>query len=101
MYNYPTQRNHTRYLVITTLKISALETAVMSNIKAFGAKNIPSKMLAEGVNPIKPNQVAAVVNNMVAKGLLVRDIDLFGSVVQLTRSGKIRSTKIQKLLLAA
>lgn len=86
---------------MTTLKISALETAVMSNIKSFGAKTIPSKMLSEGVNPIKPNQVAAVVNNMVAKGLLIRDTDLFGTVVKLTRSGKIRSTKIHKLLKAA
>lgn len=101
VYNYPTQRNHTRYLVITTLKISALEKAVMSNIKSFGANVIPSKMLAEGANPIKSNQVSAVVNNMVAKVLLVRDNDLFGSVIQLTRSGKIRSTKIYNLSLAA
>lgn len=82
---------------MTSLKISSLEKTVMSNFKSFGATTIPSKMLAEGSNPIKGNQVNAVINNMVAKGLLVRYNDLFGSIVQLTRSGKIRATKNNNL----
>jgi len=78
--------------------ISALEQAVLSNIQSIGSnKSIPSKMLTSGNAPIKPAQVGAVVNNMVSKGLLVREYDLFGPKVSLTRSGKIRSTKMLKL----
>lgn len=79
------------------LNITALEQAVMSNIKSFGVcQNIPQNVLASVGQNIKPSQVSAVVNNMVSKGLLIRDKDLFGTVVSLTRSGKIQTTKMFK-----
>jgi hypothetical protein len=79
------------------LTITALEQAVMANIKSFGVgQNIPQNILSSVGQNIKPTQVSAVVNNMVGKGLLVRDKDLFGTVVSLTRSGKIQTTKMFK-----
>lgn len=86
---------------MATFKISTLEKTVMSNFKSFGADTIPSKMLSLGSNPINSNQVNAVINNMVAKGLVVRHTDLFGSIVQLTRSGKIRATKFNNQSMGA
>lgn len=83
------------------LNITALEQAVMSNIKAFGVgQNIPQNIIATA-GGIKANQVGAVVNNMVAKGLMVRNKDLFGTNVSLTRSGKIQTTKMFKVSMAA
>lgn len=84
------------------LIITALEQAVMANIKSFGVgQNIPQNVLAKGQSSIKPTQVGAVVNNMVSKGLLVRQKDLFGTNVSLTRSGKIQTTKLFKQAIAA
>lgn len=78
------------------LIITALEQAVMSNMKAFGVgQNIPQNIIATA-GGIKSTQVGAVVNNMVAKGLMVRNKDLFGTNVSLTRSGKIQTTKMFK-----
>ena len=78
------------------LIITALEQAVMNNIKAFGVgQNIPQNILASA-GGIKATQVSAVVNNMVAKGLMSRSKDLFGTNVSLTRSGKIQTTKLFK-----
>lgn len=55
------------------LTITALEQAVMANIKSFGVGQvIPQNVLASIGQNIKSNQVGAVVNNMVGKGLLVR-----------------------------
>lgn len=82
--------------------ISALEKAVMANIKSFGAnKAIPQNMLASVNQNIKPNQVSAVINNMIGKGLVVRERDMFGPVVKLTHSGKIRATKLSCTAMAA
>ena len=79
------------------LTITALEQAVMANIQSFGVdSNIPQNVLASVGGNIKANQVSAVVNNMVSKGLVIRDKDLFGTVVSLTRSGKIQKTKLFK-----
>ena len=75
------------------LNITALEKAVMTNINAFGVgQNIPQNIIATA-GGIKATQVGAVINNMVAKGLMVRNKDLFGTNVSLTRSGKIQTTK--------
>lgn len=49
---------------------------------------------------IKHNQVGTVVNNMVSKGLIVRQKDLFGTNISLTRSGKIQTTKIMRSFVA-
>lgn len=79
------------------LNITVLEQSVLANIKNFGVGQvIPQNMLQDGPATIKSNQVGAVVNNMVAKGLLVRNKDLFGTTVSLTRSGKIRTTKLMR-----
>lgn len=81
------------------LKISDLEKAVMANIHYFGSsQSIPQNILTSGRTSIKPNQVGAVVNNMVFKGLIVRQKDLFGTNVSLTRSGKIQTTKLMRSL---
>jgi len=84
------------------LNITALEQAVMSNIKSFGVgQEIPQNIIATA-GGIKPNQVGAVINNMVQKGLLVRNKDMFDTKVSLTRSGKIQTTKMfNKVALAA
>lgn len=83
------------------LIITALEQAVMSNIKGFGVgQNIPQNILASA-GGIKASQVSAVVNNMVSKGLLVRGKDLFHTTVSLTRSGKIQTTKLFKVAIAS
>lgn len=84
------------------LILTALEQAVMSNMNAFGASQvIPQKMIASGTATIKSTQVSAVINNMISKGLVTRQTDLFGTNVAFTRSGKIQSTKLVKLRLAA
>ncbi len=83
------------------LKISALEKAVMANIQYFGSsQSIPQNILTSGRTSIKSNQVGAVVNNMVSKGLIVRQKDLFGTNISLTRSGKIQITKIMRSFVA-
>lgn len=83
------------------LIITALEQAVMSNIKGFGVgQNIPQNILASA-GGIKATQVSAVVNNMVSKGLMSRSKDLFGTNVSLTRYGKIQTTKLFKVAIAA
>jgi hypothetical protein len=82
---------------MTKLKISELEKSVMVNIRSLGAsKSIPQNIITN----IKSNQIGAVVNNMISKGLVIRQKDLFGTNIQLTRSGKIQSTKLVKLLAA-
>lgn len=84
------------------LILTALEQAVMSNMNAFGASQvIPQKMIASGTATIKSTQVSAVINNMISKGLVTRQTDLFGTNVAFTRSGKIQSTKLVKLRMAA
>lgn len=84
------------------LILTALEQAVMSNINALGASQvIPQKMIANGTALIKSTQVSAVINNMIGKGLVTRQTDLFGTNVSLTRSGKIQTTKLLKARLAA
>ena len=84
------------------LILTALEQAVMSNMNAFGASQvIPQKMIASGTATIKSTQVSAVINNMISKGLVTRQTDLFGTNVAVTRSGKIQSTKLVKLRMAA
>lgn len=84
------------------LNITVLEQAVMSNIKSFGVgQEIPQNIIATA-GGIKPNQVGAVINNMVQKGLLTRNKDMFDTKVSLTRSGKIQTTKMfNKVALAA
>lgn len=83
------------------LNITALEKAVMTNINAFGVgQNIPQNIIATS-GGIKATQVGAVVNNMVSKGLLIRNKDLFGTNVSLTRSGKIQTTKLFKQSITA
>ncbi len=77
------------------IKISNLELNVMTNFNKFcGLQNIPQNMLVS--SSIKANQLSAVLNNMVAKGLVSRSKDLFGTTFSLTRSGKIQSTKAIK-----
>ena len=84
------------------LILTALQQAVMSNMNAFGASQvIPQKMIASGTATIKSTQVSAVINNMISKGLVTRQTDLFGTNVAFTRSGKIQSTKLVKLRMAA
>ena len=84
------------------LIITALEQSVLQNIQNYGVGQvIPQNVLAFGPATIKPNQVSAVVNNMVGKGLLARSKDLFDSQVTLTRSGKIQTTKLMKSLAIA
>lgn len=84
------------------LIITALEQAVMSNMNALGASQvIPQKMISTGTSAIKSTQVSAVINNMIGKGLVTRQTDLFGTNVVFTRSGKIQSTKLLKAQLAA
>ena len=84
------------------LIITALEQSVLLNIKDIGAGQIvPQNVLSQGSATIKSNQVGAVVNNMIGKGLLVRSKDLFGNQVALTRSGKIQATKLAARQLAA
>lgn len=79
------------------LIITALEQAILANIQNFGVgQSIPQNLLPSGPASIKSNQVSAVVNNMVGKGLLTRDKDLFSTTVSLTRSGKIQTTKLMK-----
>lgn len=84
------------------LNITVLEQTVMSNIKSFGVgQEIPQSIIATA-GGIKPNQVGAVINNMVQKGLLTRNKDMFDTKVSLTRSGKIQTTKMfKKIALAA
>jgi hypothetical protein len=90
------KRDNKGNLEMAKLIITALEQAVMSNMKAFGVgQNIPQNIIATA-GGIKATQVGAVVNNMVAKGLMVRNKDLFGTNVSLTRSGKIQTTKMFK-----
>jgi hypothetical protein len=92
----PSKRDNKGNLEMAKLIITALEQAVMNNIKAFGVgQNIPQNIIATA-GGIKATQVGAVVNNMVAKGLMVRNKDLFGTNVSLTRSGKIQTTKLFK-----
>lgn len=84
------------------LILTALEQAVMSNMNALGASQvIPQKMISTGTSAIKSTQVSAVINNMICKGLVTRQTDLFGTNVVFTRSGKIQSTKLLKAQLAA
>jgi len=79
------------------LIITALEQAILANIQNFGVgQSIPQNLLPSGPASIKANQVGAVVNNLVGKGLLVRSKDLFSTTVSLTRSGKIQTTKMMK-----
>lgn len=86
---------------MSKMKISTLELSVMANIKNIGVGHIiPQNLLTS--NTVKSNQVSAVINNMVAKGLVIRQKDLFGTNVSLTRSGKIQTTKaIKKQAIAA
>ncbi len=80
---------------MASMKISQLELSVMSVIKDIGTSQvIPQSLLAS--NGVKSNQVSAVINNMVAKGLVSRSKDLFGTNISLTRSGKIQTTKASK-----
>lgn len=82
--------------------ITALEQAVLLNIKTLGnVQVIPQNLLSKGPLAIKPNQVGAVVNNMIGKGLLARSKDLFDNTISMTRSGKIRATKLASLQIAA
>lgn len=79
------------------LIITALEQAVLKNIQNYGVGQvIPQNFLSTGPSKIKSNQVGAVVNNMIGKGLLERTKDLFGNTVSLTRSGKIQTTKLMR-----
>lgn len=81
------------------LIITALEQAILANIQNFGVgQSIPQNLLPSGPASIKSNQVGAVVNNMISKGLLNRDKDLFSTNVSLTRSGKIQTTKMMRKL---
>lgn len=79
------------------LIITTLEQAILANIQNFGVgQSIPQNLLPVGPAFIKSNQVSAVVNNMIGKGLLVRNKDLFSTTVSLTRSGKIQTTKVMR-----
>lgn len=77
--------------------ITALEQAVLKSISSAN-NSVPQNIIASMASGIKSNQVGAVVNNMVAKGLVVRSKDLFGTNVALTRSGKIQTTKVLKTI---
>lgn len=79
------------------LTITTLEQAILANIQTFGVgQSIPQNLLPTGPASIKSSQVGAVVNNMINKGLLVRNKDLFSTTVSLTRSGKIQTTKLMR-----
>lgn len=84
------------------LIISALEQAVLKSIKSIGdGLSVPQNMIAERGEGIKASQVSAVINNMIGKGLVTRSKDLFSNNVELTRSGKIQTTKLINRSLAA
>lgn len=79
------------------LIITALEQAVLKNIQNYGVgQSIPQNVLSVGPATIKSNQVGAVINNMIGKGLIARSKDLFDTRVSLTRSGKIQTTKLMR-----
>lgn len=79
------------------ITITTLEQAVLKSIKVQGNGFLPQNLIINGSVEIQAKQVAAVVNNLIGKGLAVRSKDLFGSNVTLTRSGKIRATKLMAM----
>lgn len=80
---------------MTTPIITALEQAVLKSIKNLNPACIfvPQNLIAN--ENVKANQVAAIVNNLIGKGFATSTKDLFGTNVSLTRTGKIRATKLQ------
>ena len=86
-----------------TIQITALEQAVMTNIIKLSpsAMSVPQSLITNGPVSIKGNQVSAIINNLIGKGLVIREQDFFGFNAYLTKAGKAEAKKlISKKLIA-
>jgi hypothetical protein len=88
---------------MTNTTITALEQAVMTNIIKLSPSlmSVPQTMIVNGPAALKGNQVSAVINNLIGKGLAVREQDFFGFNATLTKAGKAHAKKMVAMKKAA